>query len=122
MKRELLKSFRQQRRQQRVRRTVTGLPGRPRLAVSRSLRQISAQIIDDFSGRTLCAVSTQSKDVRGQVAYGGNCKAAQAVGRLLGEKAKALGIEQVCFDRRGRKYHGRIKALAEAAREAGLKF
>ncbi len=122
MKRQLLKGFRQQRRMRRIRRTVTGKPGRPRLAVSRSLRQITAQIIDDFAGRTLCAVSTQSPDVRNQVSSGGNCKAAQVVGRLLGEKAKALGIEQVCFDRRGRKYHGRIKALAEAAREAGLKF
>jgi large subunit ribosomal protein L18 len=122
MKRQLIKSFRHTRRMQRVRKTVTGLPGRPRLAVSRSLRQISAQLIDDFAGCTLCAVSTQSPEVRGQVPHGGNCKAAQAVGRLLGEKAKALGIEQVCFDRRGRKFHGRIKALAEAAREAGLKF
>jgi large subunit ribosomal protein L18 len=62
------------------------------------------------------------KDLRGQVGYGGNVKAAAAIGTLLGQKAKALGIESVCFDRRGRKYHGRIKALADAAREAGLKF
>jgi len=122
MRRELLKLVRLERRKHRVRRRVTGRPGRPRLAVSRSLRNIYAQIIDDVTGRTLCAVDTRSKELRAQLAYGGNCKAAAVVGKLLGEKAQALGIETVCFDRRGRKFHGRIKALADAAREAGLKF
>ncbi len=104
----------------RGRKKLSGTAERPRLAVTRSLQNVYAQLIDDVAGRTLCAVSTQSKDLRS--AYGGNIKAASACGKLLGEKAKALGIELVCFDRRGRKYHGRIKALAEAAREAGLKF
>ena len=122
MKQELIKTWRLARRQKRVRRKVTGQPDRPRLAVSRSLRNIYAQIIDDAAGRTLCAVSTESKELREQASYGGNLKAAQVAGKLLGEKAKQLGIAQVCFDRRGRKYHGRVKALAEAAREAGLKF
>ena len=122
MRAEQVKSVRQARRVRRVRKKVEGMPDRPRLAVSRSHRHICAQIIDDLSGRTLCCVSTASKDLRGQVGYGGNVSAAAAIGKALGEKAKTIGIEQVCFDRRGRKYHGRIKALAEAAREAGLKF
>jgi large subunit ribosomal protein L18 len=109
-------------RKERVRKRVRGTPQRPRLAVSRSLKNISAQIIDDFTGRTLCSAGTQSKDLREQVKRGGNVQAAKSVGKVLGEKAKALGIEQVAFDRRGRRYHGRLKALADAAREAGLKF
>lgn len=122
MKRELLKESRRVRRAGRVRKKVIGTTPRPRLAVSRSLRHISAQIIDDTTGRTLCAVSSESKELRGALGYGGNAKAAQAVGKALGEKAKALGIASVCFDRRGRKFHGRIKALADAAREVGLAF
>lgn len=122
MKQLLIKTARRARRIRRVRKRVQGLPGRPRLAVARSIRGISAQIIDDLTGRTLCAASSHSAELKGQLTYGGNVKAAAAVGKLLGEKAKQLGIQQVCFDRRGRKYHGRIKALADAAREAGLKF
>ena len=122
MSRQLLKNKRQARRVRRVRKTVNGTAERPRLAVSRSNRNIYAQIIDDMAGRTLCAVGTMSKELRQQVSYGGNVKAAQVIGKSLGEKARQLGIEQVCFDRRGRRYHGRLKALAEAAREAGLKF
>ncbi len=122
MKAALLKTLRGRRRVRRVRKRVTGNAQRPRLAVSRSHRHISAQLIDDFNGRTLCAVSSVSKELQGQVGYGGNVKSAALVGRALGEKARAQGVEAVCFDRRGRKYHGRIKALAEAAREAGLKF
>jgi large subunit ribosomal protein L18 len=106
----------------RVRKKIFGLPERPRLCVSRSNRQISAQIIDDMAGRTLCAASSVQKDLRDGITGGGNAKAAAAVGKALGDKAKSLGIEQVCFDRRGRRFHGRIKALADAAREAGLKF
>ncbi len=118
-----IKSVRQARRVRRVRKKISGTPQRPRLAVSRSHRSIHAQVIDDSSGRTLCAVSSQGKELRGQIgSYGGNQQAAAVVGKALGEKARALGIETICFDRRGRKYHGRIKALAEAAREAGLKF
>ncbi len=70
----------------------------------------------------MCAVSTNNKELRSQLGHGGNIKAAAAVGKLLGDKARQLGIERICFDRRGRKFHGRIKALADAAREAGLKF
>jgi large subunit ribosomal protein L18 len=92
------------------------------LAVSRSNRNILAQIIDDAAGRTLCAVSSRSKGLRDDLGYGGNVKAASAIGKALAERARELGIEQVCFDRRGNRYHGRVKALAEAAREAGLKL
>lgn len=122
MKQLLIKTTRRARRIRRVRKRVQGMPDRPRLAVARSVRGISAQIIDDLTGRTLCAASSRSAELKGQLAYGGNMKAAATVGKLLGEKARQLGIQQVCFDRRGRKYHGRIKALADAAREAGLKF
>ena len=122
MRTEFLKVVREQRRIRRVRKKVDGTAARPRLAVSRSNTNIYAQIIDDVSGRTLCGVSSRAKEMREQMPYGGNAKAAAVVGKTLAEKARALGIEQVCFDRRGRKYHGRIKALADAAREAGLKF
>jgi len=122
VRKELIKAWREARRVRRVRRKVMGETQRPRLTVARSLRHISAQIIDDESGRTLCAVSTEARELRDQVKYGGNVQAAKLIGKLLGEKATQLGIAQVCFDRRGRKFHGRVRALAEAAREAGLKF
>ncbi len=122
MRAQQLKNHRLARRIVRVRKKVGGTAQVPRLAVSRSLKNIAAQIIDDVVGKTLVSVSSQSKDLRGQVGYGGNIKAAALLGKVLGERAKAAGIEHVCFDRRGRKYHGRIKALADAAREAGLKF
>ena len=122
MRQAMLKSWRLQRRVQRVRKKVEGDAHRPRLAVSRSVRNIAAQIIDDATGRTLCAVYSYSKDLRSQIPYGGNVKAAATVGQKLAERAKQMGIEQVCLDRRGRRYHGRVKALADAAREAGLKF
>jgi large subunit ribosomal protein L18 len=122
MRKELLKSVQQQRRRKRIRKRVIGTAERPRLAVSRSLRNITAQIIDDESGRTMCAASTQSKDLQAAVPAGGNVAAAAAVGKALGEKARGLGLEQVAFDRGGRRYHGRVKALADAVREAGLKF
>ena len=116
------KQVRKARRVQRVRKRVRGISERPRLAVARSLRNIEAQIIDDLAGKTLCSVATTGKDVRGDVPYGGGVAAAKHVGKAIAEKAKALGIEMVAFDRRGQRYHGRIKALADAAREAGLKF
>ena len=118
-----IKKTRQARRVLRVRKRIMGTSERPRLAVSRTLRNIEVQIIDDVAGRTLCAASSRAKDLAGKLAKGGgNKKAAEAIGKLIGEKAKALGISDVAFDRRGRRYHGRIKALADAAREAGLKF
>ena len=117
-----IKTLRQSRRVKRVRKKVSGTPQRPRLSVSRSNNNIEAQIIDDLSGKTLCAASSRAKDLRGGVGYGGNVKAAVEIGKVIAERAKGAGIEEVAFDRRGRKYHGRIKALADAAREAGLKF
>jgi large subunit ribosomal protein L18 len=122
MRVQSIKAARRARRRKRVRKKVSGTSQMPRLAVYRSHCNISAQIIDDLSGRTLCALSTLAPELRGQFAYAGNIKAAAAVGKALGDKAKALGIERVCFDRGGYAYHGRVKALAEAAREAGLRF
>ncbi len=122
MRQALIKSWRLARRVRRVRRKVDGTTQRPRLAVSRSLRHIAAQIIDDATGRTLCAASTGSKELREQVKYGGNVAAAKAVGGAIAERLKSAGIEAVVFDRGGYLYHGRVKALAEAAREAGLQF
>jgi large subunit ribosomal protein L18 len=104
----------------RIRRKVSGTAERPRLAVFRSTNHIYAQVIDDASGTTLCAASTVEKDLRAQ--SGGNVSAAVSVGKLLAERAKAKGIEQVVFDRGGYVFHGRVKSLADSAREAGLKF
>lgn len=117
-----LKQARHQRRRLRVRRRVVGTPERPRLSVFRSLNHISAQIIDDIGGRTLASAGTHTKALADQVRNGGNCKAAEVVGRILAERARMQGIKKVCFDRGGRMYHGRIKALAEAARKTGLEF
>lgn len=110
-------------RHQRIRRKVAGSAERPRLSVSRSLKNVEAQLIDDVARRSLLGVSSLSKEVRGQGAgKGGKCELSRAVGRLLAEKALQSGIQQVVFDRGGHRYHGRIKALAEGAREGGLKF
>jgi large subunit ribosomal protein L18 len=111
-----------QRRRYRVRKTIRGDEQRPRLTIHRSHQHIYAQIIDDDGGRTLAAASSIEKDVRGGLKYGGNKDAAQAIGRLVAERALAAGVKQVKFDRREYKYHGRVAALAEAAREAGLSF
>ncbi len=112
------------RRHTRVRRKVAGTPERPRLAVSRSLRHISAQVIDDSSGRTVAAASTAERELRDALpgTSGGNVSAAEAVGRLVATRAKAAGVEKVVFDRGGFKYHGRVAALADAARSEGLEF
>jgi large subunit ribosomal protein L18 len=106
----------------RIRTRVIGTPERPRLAVFRSLSHIYAQVIDDTSGRTLAAVDSRAPDFRAKSKTGGNVAAAKVVGELLAERAKARGIKQVVFDRGGYQYHGRVKALAEAARAAGLAF
>jgi large subunit ribosomal protein L18 len=103
---------------QRIRRKVRGSTQRPRLAIYRSLNHIYAQVIDDLSGQTLASASTTEKDLRGST--GGNLDAARRVGTAVAERALARGIEQVVFDRGGYLYHGRIKALTEAARAAGL--
>jgi len=111
-----------QRRQYRVRKRTRGSAERPRLCVYRSHRNLACQIIDDTSGKTLISVGTKDKDVRSTVTYGGNKNAAQAIGKLLAERAIAAGIKQVAFDRGHYRYHGRVAALADAAREAGLSF
>lgn len=103
----------------RVRGKISGTPERPRLNVFRSNANIYAQIIDDVSGVTLVSASTLDKDFEGAA---GNCEAAKKVGQLIAERAKAKGIEEVVFDRGGYVYHGRVAALAEGARENGLKF
>ena len=107
------------RRHHRVRKTVTGTPERPRLAVFRSNRHVVAQVIDDRSGRTLAAASSLEGEVRGAGSTG-KVTAATAVGRLVAERAKAAGVRAVVFDRGGFRYHGRVAAVAEAARAAGL--
>ena len=109
-----------QRRHARVRKTVVGTPQRPRLAVFRSNRHISAQVIDDLHGRTLAAASTVENDLRGGPTA--TKEAASSVGRLVAERARAAGIERVVFDRGGFLYHGRVAAVAEAARQAGLEL
>lgn len=106
----------------RVRTRVHGTSERPRLNVFRSLKHIYAQVVDDRRGVTLAAASTLDPEVRKTVASGGNIAGAKVVGKVIGERARAKGIEKVVFDRGGYKYHGRIKALADAAREAGLEF
>jgi large subunit ribosomal protein L18 len=114
------KHRRQLRRRHHVRRHIVGSSERPRLSVFRSSKHIYAQLIDDLSGVTLAAASTRAKE--GGLPYGGNVKAAQVVGKKLAEAAKAKGITKVAFDRGHYRYHGRVKALADAAREGGLQF
>jgi len=106
----------------RVRTRVTGTPERPRLCVYRSLGHIYAQVIDDRTGRTLASASSLDKELRKQLKGGGNVAGAKVVGKAIAERARAAGVELVVFDRGGYKYHGRVQALAESAREAGLKF
>ncbi|MDP8938680.1 MAG: 50S ribosomal protein L18 [Actinomycetota bacterium] len=108
------------RRHARVRKVVRGTPERPRLAVHRSNRHITAQVIDDLSGRTLAAAATVEADLRSGPT--GNKQSAAAVGRLVAERARDAGVTKVVFDRGGFLYHGRVAAVAEAARQAGLEF
>lgn len=112
------KAARRDRRRRRVRKKVTGTAARPRLAVYRSNRHIGAQLIDDEAGRTLAAASSVEASVTG----GGNIAAAGEIGRLIAERARAAGTTTVTFDRGGNRYHGRVAALADAAREGGLEF
>ena len=112
-----------QKRHRRLRRHLSGTANRPRLAVFRSNNHIYAQVINDEAQSTLCSASTVDKELRaGLKASGGSCDASVAVGELVAKRAIAKGIQQVVFDRGGNLYHGRIKALADAAREAGLRF
>jgi len=110
------------RRKTRVRGKISGDAARPRLCVTRTNGNIYAQLIDDVAGVTLAAASTVDPEVRGSIKSGGNIEAAKAVGELVGRRAAEKGISEVVFDRSGRLYHGRVKALAEGARSAGLKF
>lgn len=112
---------RRKRKHKRVRQNVFGVPSRPRLFVYKSLRHIYAQLIDDFSNRTITGVSSLTPEIRDRFDRG-NTDAARAVGELLGDKALERGIEEVVFDRGGYPYHGRVEAVAEGAREAGLDF
>ena len=110
------------RRQRRVRNRLFGTPERPRLTVFRSSKHIYAQMVNDETGSTLVSASTLDPEVRKELKYGGNKAAAVVVGRVVAERAKKAGIDKICFDRRSYKYHGRVEALANAAREAGLVF
>ena len=118
LRKELLRS----KRHKRVRKTVVGTAEKPRLNVFRSLCHVYAQVVDDTVGKTLAAASTLDGEIKTQIKNGGNMDAAKLVGQLVGKRAKEKGVEAVVFDRGGYKYHGRVAALADGAREAGLKF
>ena len=118
LKKQLLRS----RRHERIRKHLMGTPEKPRLNVFRSIENIHAQVIDDMAGDTLVAASTLDSEIKPKIKTGGNIEAAKLVGELLGRRAVDKGIRSVAFDRGGYKYHGRVAALADAAREAGLKF
>jgi len=120
--RKLSRSAHRERLHSRLRRKIAGNTARPRLCVFRSTRHIVAQVIDDQAGRTLASASSLDGDVKKQIKGGGNIAAAKVVGKVIAERARAAKVEQVVFDRGGYQYHGRVQALAEAAREAGLKF
>jgi large subunit ribosomal protein L18 len=120
MDKSKLKTKRRSRRRASIRVRVTGVPGRPRLAVYKSLNHFYAQVIDDLAGSTLASASTKDKGTA--AGKTGNAAAAAVVGTRLAEKAKAKGVSKVVFDRAGFKYHGRVKAFAEAARKGGLQF
>ena len=108
------------RRRRSVRKNIFGSPVRPRLTVTRTCKNIYAQLIVDTSGKTICSASTIEKE--GKIAGGSNCNAAKEIGTRIASKAKKSGIDAVVFDRNGYRFHGRVKALADAAREGGLKF
>jgi large subunit ribosomal protein L18 len=122
MDRQRLKKIRQLRRRNHVRKNIVGSAERPRLSVHRSSKNISVQLIDDLRGLTLAAASTLEESLKSATPYGGNIKAAKAVGKKIAEVAKEKGISKAAFDRGHYRYHGRIKALADAAREGGLQF
>jgi large subunit ribosomal protein L18 len=120
--RRLSRQAKRERIHSRVRMTVSGTPERPRLCVYRSLGHIYAQVIDDRAGKTLVSASSADKTTKKSLKGGGNVAAAKVVGKEIAQRAKAAGVGKVVFDRGGYKYHGRVKALADAAREAGLQF
>lgn len=110
------------RRRQHVRNKLRGTAEQPRMCVARTLKHFACQLVDDTNGKTLVSASTNDKDVRDVAKVGGNCDAAATIGKKVAEKAVAAGIKRVRMDRGHSKYHGRVKAFAEAAREAGLEF
>ena len=110
------------RRQLRVRKRLFGTPERPRLAIFRSSKHIYAQVINDETGTTLASAGTLDPAIKAEIKSGGNKAAAAAVGKLIADRAKKVGVDKICFDRRSYKYHGRVAALAEAVREGGLQF
>jgi large subunit ribosomal protein L18 len=110
------------RRRYHVRNKLRGSADHPRLCVHRSLNHFSCQLIDDVSGKTLVSASTRDKGMRGGISHGGNCQAAAEIGKAIAEKATAAGINAVKLDRGHNRYHGRVKAFADAARQAGLQF
>jgi len=120
--RKLTRDLHRRRVHERVRTRVSGTPERPRLCVYRSLGHIYGQVIDDRSGRTIVSASSVDKETKKGLKGGGNIASAKAVGKIIADRAKAAGVTKVVFDRGGYKYHGRVKALADAAREAGLQF
>lgn len=122
MDQQKTKHRRQLRRRRHVRSKVVGTAERPRLTVCRSSKHIYAQLIDDMTGTTLASASSRTKEIRADLPYGGNIKASQVVGKKLAAEAIAKGITLAAFDRGHYRYHGRVKALADAAREGGLKF
>ena len=122
MKHERAKQRQQQRRRWRVRKKLKGTAEQPRLSVHRSNAHIYCQLIDDTGNKTIASASTRDKAVRDSVQYGGNCDAAAAVGKAIAERGQQAGVKAVTFDRGSYKFHGRVAALAEAAREGGLQF
>jgi large subunit ribosomal protein L18 len=122
MNHQKAKHKQQLRRRLHVRRNITGTPERPRLTVFRSSKHIYAQLIDDLSGTTLAAASSNTSDLRKSLPYGGNVKAAAEVGKKIAAVAKEKGITKAAFDRGHYRYHGRVKALADGARAGGLSF
>lgn len=120
MNRTQMKIHTRLRRKRGLRKRIFGLPDRPRLAIFRSAKHIYVQVIDDLAGKTLASASTTEKGDRSD--KGGNCNAAQVIGKKIAQRAKEAGVSKVVFDRAGFRYHGRIKALADAAREGGLNF
>jgi large subunit ribosomal protein L18 len=122
VKEQKIVNVRRQRRRNHVRQKVRGTADRPRLSVHRSLKHLHCQLIDDVTGRTIASASTLEKSVQEQLSYGGNKSAAEVIGRVIAERARAAGITQARFDRGHCKYHGRVAALADAARGAGIVF
>jgi len=120
MKKNLLKTVQRERRKRGIRKKAFGTPNRPRLSIFRSSRHIYAQVIDDLRGHTLVSASTAEKDNKAE--HGGNVEAAKLIGKAIADRAKERGITAVTFDRNGFRYHGRVRAIADAAREGGLQF